>query len=463
MTANHEGIASTARAPGRPFSLRLRLLLLAALVLVIALAAVGAALNAAHYRSSVSALRERMESYVYLVLAATEVDEFGQVVVEEDLGDPRLAQPGSGIYAHVHGGDQHWDSPSALGLALPEMADLEAGQTAFREPGPDFSFFSFQYGIAWQLADGSVVPMTVTILVDPGTLEEQAEAFQAGLVRSLTTAGAIIVLAQLLTIFFAFRPLRKVAHDVGRIESGRAARLEGNYPSELEPLARNVNRLLDTEQANQGRYRNALDALAHSLKTPLAVIRAGLEVDSEESRTAMTRAAEDMDHLIATRLQRAAVSTRRTLANPVAVAPEVERLINSLNKIYSQKMISADVNISPGLQFYGEKRDLLELMGNLLDNAFKYGASRVRISAGARQPEKTRPGLWIRVEDDGPGIEPGMRGKLLERGVRGDERVEGYGLGLAIVLELVSAYGGDISISRSELGGAQVNIELAPS
>ena len=208
MTVNPSEAESRATAPPRPFSLRLRSLLIAALVLVIALAAVGAALNAAHYRSSVTALRERMESYVYLVLAATELDEVGQLAVDGDLGDPRLAQPGSGIYAHIHDADQHWDSPSALGLRLPELIELQAGATEFREPGPDFEFFSFQYGIAWQLADESVVPMTVTILVDPQTLRDQVEAFQAGLVRSLATAGLIIVLAQLLTIGVAGRPFR---------------------------------------------------------------------------------------------------------------------------------------------------------------------------------------------------------------------------------------------------------------
>jgi two-component system sensor histidine kinase PhoQ len=250
---------------------------------------------------------------------------------------------------------------------------------------------------------------------------------------------------------------------VGEIESGRSERLGTDYPSELEPLTRNVNRLLETEQANQQRYRNALDSLAHSLKTPLAVIRAGVRVESEESRSAIDKAAEDMDHLISTRLQRAAASTRRTMARPIEVEPQMERVLSSLKKVYSQKMISVDVNIDPDLKFFGEKRDLLEVMGNLFDNAFKYGEKRVRVSAGVLGRDATRPGLWMSVEDDGPGIDRQRWAELVERGVRGDERVEGYGLGLAIVLELVSAYGGEISISKSELGGASVKVELAPS
>lgn len=438
-------------------------MLLAAVVLLIALVLVGAALDAAQYRASVMALRDRMESYVYLVLAAAEVDQIGQFRIEGDLGDPRLSQPGSGIYAHVDEGSRHWSSPSALGLRLPELPGLEAGHTQFSEPGPGSQFFTFQYGISWQLAEGRVQPLTVSILVDPAALEEQAEAFHEDLLRSLTTAGVILVVAQALMIFLAFRPLRRVAADVAAIESGRSARLEGGYPSELEPLARNVNRLLDTEKANQERYRNALDSLAHSLKTPLAVIRAAARVDSDDARNAIDKSAEDMDHLISTRLQRAAASTRRTLGEPVAVAPQAERVIASLQKVYSHKMIGVDANIDPALQFFGEKRDLLELMGNLFDNAFKYGAGKVRVSAGVLGAGKARPGLWMKVEDDGPGIEPERWALLLERGVRGDERVEGHGLGLAIVLELVSAYGGDISISRSDLGGACLKLEFSAS
>lgn len=458
-----KGEAARARSPFQPFSLRVRLILMATVVLIVALAAVGAALSSAHERAAINALRERMESYVYLVLAASEVDQIGRLGVDEDLGDPRLTQPGSGIYAHVHYGEDHWTSPSALGLRLPELTELGAGETLFQEPTQELAYFAFRYGIAWQLNDESVVPMTVSILVDPAGLEEQVGAFRQGLVRSLSAAGIILVIAQSIMIALAFRPLRRVAEDVARIESGRSARLEGDYPLEIEPLARNVNRLLQTEKANQERYRNALDSLAHSLKTPLAVIRAGVHFDTDDARSAIDKAAEDMDHLISTRLRRAAASTRRTLAEPVAVAPQAERVISSLQKVYSQKMIQADVSIEPDLKFYGEKRDLLEMMGNLFDNAFKYGGRKVRIAAGPLGEEKTRPGLWMTVEDDGPGIDSARWSTLLQRGVRGDERVEGYGLGLAIVLELVSAYGGDISLSKSELGGAGLRLEIAPS
>ena len=453
--------------PPRPFSLRFRLILLATLVLVVALGLVGMALNSANYRSTVSSLRARMESYVYLVLAAVEMDERGVLQVQDELGDPRLSQPGSGIYVHVHGSETHWDSPSALGLRLTEPPRADAGQVLFAEPGGEQPYFSLQYGVSWQLDDGSIRPVTVSVLVDAGEIEQQTRAFRLGLWRSLVTAGVILVLAQLLMLFLGFRPLRQVARDVARIESGRAPRLEGSYPRELEPLARNVNRLLATEKSNQERIRNALDSLAHSLKTPLAVIQTGLELHGGEAAKPMRDAADEMHHLIATRLERARASARRTLAEPVTVRPQVKRVLDSLQKVYSHKMIEAELIMAENLQFFGEQRDLLELAGNLLDNAFKYGRGKVRVSAGAIEPDATRPGLSLSVEDDGAGIDESQWKRLLQRGIRGDERasdrVEGHGLGLAIVLELVTAYAGEVSIGRSEPGGAMIRVEIPAS
>jgi two-component system sensor histidine kinase PhoQ len=239
--------------------------------------------------------------------------------------------------------------------------------------------------------------------------------------------------------------------------------MDGPYPRELEPLTRNLDHLLNTEKANQARYRNALDSLAHSLKTPLAVIRAGLLSEKTGDKAAMNNAVEEMQHLIASRLERAAASTRRTLSAPVPVKVQADRIVASLRKVHSHKLKTMDVRIPAELVFFGEKRDLMEMMGNLLDNACKYGEGAVRLSAGAVDAAGSRTGFWMTVENDGAPIEAGMRERLLQRGVRGDERVEGHGLGLTIVMELVSAYGGDIVIDRSELGGALFTITIPPA
>jgi two-component system sensor histidine kinase PhoQ len=148
------------------------------------------------------------------------------------------------------------------------------------------------------------------------------------------------------------------------------------------------------------------------------------------------------------------------MAEPVLVEPQLQRIVDSLQKVHSHKMIRPGLKLEEKLEFFGEKRDLLELMGNLLDNAFKYGNSHVRVSGGALDAGSARPGLWLRFEDDGPGIDESQWKRLLQRGSRGDEQVEGHGLGLAIVMELVTAYGGTVSIAHSNLGGAMIDIKI---
>jgi two-component system sensor histidine kinase PhoQ len=446
----------------RSFSLRNRFIGVGTLVLVVALGLVGMALNAANHRSAVSGLQIRMESYVYLVLAAMDVDADGGLSVEEDFADRRLLQPGSGVYVAVEGRERRWRSPSALGQQLPAPAPVAAGQSVFEEPLAAGGLYSLRYGVGWQLDETRIEPFTVTVQVDPQEIEQQTSAFRLGLWRSLGTAGVILVLAQVVFLVFVFRPLGRVAGDVARVESGLAERLDGRYPRELEPLVRNVNRLLDTEQSNQQRIRNALDSLAHSLKTPLAVIQAGLAPGSGSAETSMQSAVEEMKRLIATRLERAGSTARRTLGEPVPVAPQLQRVLDSLRKVHSHRMITVDVTLEAGLAFYGEQRDLLELLGNLLDNAFKYGHGRVRVTGGTVEPERPRPGLWLRIGDDGPGIDQAQWAKLVQRGVRGDERVEGHGLGLAIVTELVSAYGGTVALGKSGFGGAEIHVTLPP-
>lgn len=450
----------------RPVSLRFRMMLLAGLAMLTALGLVGVAVDAANQGSAMAALNARMESYVYLVLAAAEVDDAGAIDLDDALGDPRLSHPGSGIYADLRGPLGHWRSASALGQTLPEPDAMTAGQSQFSQPDMARPFYGYQYGVAWQLESGPVVPLTVSVWFDAAELERNTSAFRRGLWRTLLLAGVILLLGQACMIFFGFRPLRRVAHDVARVELGQAASLQGRYPLELEPLARNVNRLLATEKANQQRYRSALDSLAHSLKTPLAILRAGIERDQPEAQAAMRKAVDDMTYLVTTRLQRAALSARRTMAPPVAVAAVAQRILDSLGRVYAHKTIATTVAIPGTLVFFGEQRDLLEILGNLLDNAFKYGRSRVAIHVGQLQGEPVvagggaSRGLWIEVQDDGPGIEPEHWSALLQRGVRGDERAEGHGLGLAIVLELVTAYGGQVEVSRAEWGGARVRVEI---
>jgi len=434
---------------------------MAVILLTISLGLVGFALDSAFQRSSEAGLRARMESLVYLVLAAAEVGNDGSLVIDADPGDPRLSQPGSGFDAGVSGRGVNWLSGSSLGVDLPDPVRVGTGENVFLPAtAATGHFYTLRYGVSWELPQDRMLPVTVTILVDPRELKPELSAFRTGLWQSLGLAGLILVMAQVLLLALGLRPLRRITEDISGIESGQLASLEGQYPVELEPLKRNLNHLLETEKTNQARYRNALDSLAHSLKTPLSVIRTSLPADRSAKTLAMENAVADMQHLIATRLHRAAASARSSNAPALDVKTQVERLVQSLKRVYSHQLISIDVIIDPKLAFYGEQRDFLELAGNLLENACKYGGGKVRLTLHALDAEDPRAGIRLQVDDNGPGIAEDQREPLLQRGVRGDERVEGHGLGLAIVTEIVNAYHGQISIGQSELGGACVDVTL---
>ncbi len=444
------------------YSLRLRTALAASLTLLVSLGLVGLALDAAFRKSAESTLYQQLGSWAYTIMAGMEVDDDGLVTLAVEPVDPLLLQPDSGVMAGIRGTRNEWRSLSTLGMVEQELPALPAGETRFATPSDASPWFSRAFGLDWQLPDGRLTPVTISAQVHASYLEPQLQAFRGGLWRSLGAAAVLLVLAQLALTAIILRPLRQVAEDVARVEAGQSDRLGGPFPRELEPLTRNIDRLLQTEQANQDRYRNALDSLAHSLKTPLAVLRAGLpdsSADDDEPLRAQRQAVDDMQLLIATRLERAAAGTRRTLAAPVAVAPVAERLARALRKVHSQHLRTLTLTIPPDLNFYGEERDLLELLGNLLENACKYGAGEVHCSA-RQEGGGHRPGLRLVVENDGDYVDLNA---YVQRGRRGDERAEGHGLGLTIVSEVASIYGGDLAFARGKLGGPRVTVTLPPA
>lgn len=444
-------------------SLKLRLLFAGGLVLVFTLGLVGYALDRAFTRSTIAAVEGRLESYFFLALAALEIAEEGSLHLSDHLVDPRLNQPGSGLYLRIHSDKVDWLSPSALGVNLPERAMLDTGESRFVRPGVDQNLYIREQGIGWELHDGNIVAMHVSVFEERAGSDREISEFRRGLWSWLGSAAILLVLANLALMGWVLAPLQRIAVDVGNVESGETDELAGPYPVELQPLTRSVNRLLQSESANRKRYRTSLDALAHNLKTPLAVLRAALHggnraADSETIESAL----DDMQDLVARQLGRAASSARRTMARPVTVLPQVARLVNSLQKVYAGENRRCSIDIDDGTIFFGEQRDLLEMLGNLLDNAFKYGRNQVLISARQLHSNPLRPGLEIIVEDDGGGMEAVALPALLQRGVRGDQRTEGHGVGLAIVNELVESYGGSIAVECSKLGGASIKLVFPP-
>ena len=273
------------------------------------------------------------------------------------------------------------------------------------------------------------------------------------------TLTMLIVLSGLLT--FVLLPLKRLERQVREVEAGERVKLTGRYPSEIVGLADNLNTLIDTERRRLARYRNTLDDLAHSLKTPLAAMRTLLAEQRTRAPCAaqepLERELERMDQRVSYQLKRARATGATGLGTePVAVAPIVDDLKQTLDKVYRDKRVTCGVDVAPGAVFRGDPGDLTEILGNLMDNGYKYCKSRVRV--GARS---NREKLVITVGDDGGGISADDADTLFRRGKRADESVPGQGIGLAVVRETVELYRGTLEVGRSDLGGAELRVELA--
>ena len=271
---------------------------------------------------------------------------------------------------------------------------------------------------------------------------------------------------QALLLFWSLRPLRAVARDLSLVERGESEQLSGNYPLELAALTRGLNDFIRSEREHLRRYRNTLGDLAHSLKTPLAVMRGLIENETEVDKLKRSGLEQvvRMDEIVAYQLARAAKSGHQTYAAPLPVLAHAEEIALTLEKVYARKGALAEFEVDERSVFHGDKGDLMELLGNLLDNAFKWCKSRVLLTAAPiDQARARRPGLLLRVEDDGPGIPEDKISEVLKRGVRGDERVQGHGIGLSIIGDIVASYDGEMKVSRSEsLGGACFEVRLPP-
>ncbi|TAM95106.1 MAG: two-component sensor histidine kinase, partial [Rhodanobacteraceae bacterium] len=309
--------------------------------------------------------------------------------------------------------------------------------------------------------------VTIYIAENDALYQSALSAYRRTLVGWLGALGLALLVLQQILLRWSFSPLRRVARDLAKIERGGAERLVGPYPREVAVLTRGLNRFIESEREHLKRYRNTLDDLAHSLKTPLAVARSRLESSDGETevRKDLLDQVQHMDQIVAYQLARAKASGHSTFAAPIAVQPHAEAVVRSLERVYAAKNILCEFDIDEGARFYGEEGDLLELLGNLLENAFKWGAHRVLLKVVRIPPGDARAwreGLDIRVEDDGSGIPPENLDKVLQRGVRGDERVQGHGIGLAIVEDIVRGYRGTLHVDRStELGGASFHVSFA--
>lgn len=448
-------------------SLHGRLLVAATLVLAAFLGATAWALDEAFQERTERAGRDRLLGHLYALLGAADDDEAGRIELPAELPDPRFSNPGSGLYALVESSDGafRWRSPSLTGQTGGFLQPQPPGQRRFtRERWAETQIQVLNFGVAWEDDLGQEQHLTFAVGSDLAPLGDEIEGFRRTLWLWLGGAAAVLLLMQGLILRWGLGPLRTLAGDLRRIEAGTLAQLSGQYPAELEPLTRDLNALIANSRANQQRYRNALDDLAHSLKTPLAILHTATAetLTAPELRTQVGEQVAQMDEIVQHQLRRAAAAGRVTLGQVTEVGPLAEQLIRSLRKVYRDRPLEIGAEITPEARFFGDRADLLELLGNLLDNACKYGRSRVQLRARVLREAAPRPGLLLEVEDDGPGIPQEAVARALGRGQRLDTSLPGQGLGLAMAREIVAVYGGALRIEAGTLGGARIQVRFEP-
>lgn len=448
-------------------SLNARLLLSSSLVLAGFLGSTGAVLDTAFRDSAETALRDRLQGQVYALLAASDLDRRGELTLPAELPDPRLSLIGSGLYAEVmdNAGAPVWRSKSLLGLTIryPPAPALGARAFARVRDDRDTPLYSLGFTVSWEAAAGREQRYTYRVSENLASFNAQVARFRTSLWGWLGAAALLLLVAQALVLRWSLTPLRRVADELRAIESGLAQRLGGRYPRELEQLTGNLNDLLENADNHLKRYRDSLGNLAHSLKTPLAVLRGAVdgERDSERLRALAREQLDAMTYLIEHQLQRAAAAGRRSLTSPVEISPLATKIVSALAKVYADKGVRVTVEIDPDARFHGDAGDLTEMLGNLLDNAHKWCRSQVRLRTRRIAAAGALPAaLEIAVEDDGPGVPEELKTRVLQRGTRADESTPGHGLGLAMVQDTVALYRGELALAASALGGLAVRLRF---
>ncbi|MGE0624679.1 MAG: ATP-binding protein [Pseudomonadales bacterium] len=429
-----------------------RLLLITTVVLGTFLSLAGVVLDRSFRASVLSGAEEQLRLVTYSLMGSME--KAGPLLTfGAELPEPRLHQPESGLYASVVGRDDGaiWQSPSAVttSVRFPQPDWNELGAFEFREL--DGQLFLTSYTVIWE--DES--ELSFLVATDQRPFLTTIADFRRNLYVGLGAVTVFFVLAQVLAVRWGLRPLRTMAGEVRELEEGRRERLSDAYPRELRGLAENLDRFIAHEERSRSRYRKAMEDLAHSLKTPLAVMRNELAGRSGDGGNALVREQLDrMESTVTHQLNRASVSGPVVVGRSVNVGELVNRLLRALNTAYRDRQIQVDKDLPDGLAVRGDERDLLELLGNVLENAFKYTRTRVYVSgrqAGA---------VVLTIEDDGPGIDAARRQEVLNRGTRADEIQPGQGIGLAMVSELIAVYNGRLAIGESRWGGASIRLEL---
>lgn len=448
-------------------SLGLRVSILSTLWVVIALSAVSAVSVVFYKQSNEQYLERILTAHLYSLISAVSVSGDGRLQGTPELGDIRYLDPTSGWY---------WEVVSLSSNLRGRLTSASLGSKRISSPGEAVEPFDAKFFRSYRATgpDGQLLLVIENdVILDSqnrvarfrimGNIDEtraQLRKFKDTLQLFLWTFGIASVLINIIIIYFSLRPLRRIRQSLADIRAGKADHLDTDLPLEVMPLAREMNALVDNNQRIVERFRTQVGNLAHSLKTPLSVIANETDRMQTAQATLLREQAKAMQAQIDHYLQRARIAAQRdSVIYQTAVREILQRLVRVMEKLNPEKTIDFKM-LEDDAVFAGEKEDLEEMVGNLMENACKWGRERIALSCFLLKAEGQQGVLSISVEDDGPGLNVQQRDEAIKRGRRLDESKPGTGLGLAIVTDMVREYGGNISLDDSTLGGLCVTISL---
>ncbi|KPJ92368.1 MAG: hypothetical protein AMJ55_09865 [Gammaproteobacteria bacterium SG8_15] len=446
-------------------SLNARVLIAATAILAAFFGLAGFTLDRSYRLSSEEALIKRLEVQVYALIALAAIDDAGNVYMPDAYSETSFLNYSPDTYARITDPDGHivWSSPTPVGVNIPYKVRLTRNeiQFSYAKIKKDFSVAIYSHGIAWHDQADKVYTFSVAEKLDD--FSKQVNQYSRNLWVLLAGVALLLLVVQSAILRWGLAPLGRASGELIAIEAGRKLRLSEDYPGELRGLTDNVNALLSHQQDHLERYRHTLGDLAHSLKTPLAVLQSTLDEKTIDSSSAKV-IQEQLDRITQIteyQLQRAATAGQSPLIAPVDIEQMLNKVVKSLSKVYVDKNVDVDIAIDKGIVFHGDEGDLMEVIGNLTDNAFKYCDHRVRIAAKMfAHDKKNISGLLFSVEDDGPGVPDEMVKHVVQRGVRVDQGISGHGIGLSVVQDIAQIYGGELNISCGTMGGATVSVWL---
>jgi len=456
-----------------PSSLTGRLFVVSMLVIILFLPLAGLVLEKAYSNSLHMRLQEQLKVQVYGLMGLADELEPGSLWLPESLPDERFNQLGSGRYAQVTDsqGNTIWQSQSSLNIQFTNPIPDVPGEVNIEDINPPGQFFferqriseeekieATRITVIWEGADDSenIYTFLVAESLTPFTAERYA--FRETLLLWIGGLAIFLLSVDVLALLWALHPLKQLAAEIRQVETGESEILETEYPTELNQVAKNLNALIGHEKQQRERYRNTLQDLAHSLKTPLSVLQGSLKnIEHKETKKNLTENISRMNNLISYQLQRAVSAGSNPIKQKVAIHLCLQKVFQALEKVYHDKNITFTSSVSQSSIFFGDENDLLEILGNLCDNACKYGKSKVIVEVIIAPDDK---GIQLNIMDDGEGVPKALKQIIFERGKRLDEEHEGQGIGLFVVNDIVSSYKGSIDIFINQAGYNTVQVQL---